>query len=84
MVRMMLTPAVAHPLLVVVLIRQYNARYVSMSSYDLMEPGPVLQTLADRDISDFYQRLYGSDRNWQSRNRRQYKARGGGWGGRGG
>ncbi|EWM22223.1 hypothetical protein Naga_100312g6 [Nannochloropsis gaditana] len=50
-----------------------NARYLSLSTYDLNIPGPVLQTLFDSDIVDFYSQYYGSEYLWNLRNSRQYK-----------
>ncbi|TFJ81912.1 hypothetical protein NSK_006580 [Nannochloropsis salina CCMP1776] len=50
-----------------------NARYLSLSTYDLNIPGPVLQTLFDSDIVDFYTQYYGSEYLWNLRNSRQYK-----------
>lgn len=50
-----------------------NARYLSLSAYDLNIPGPVLQTFFDSDIVNFYTQYYGSEFMWNLRTSRQYK-----------
>lgn len=39
-------------------------RYASLSVYDLKPPGPVLRTLSDAEIRQFYYQKYGAEK-WE-------------------
>lgn len=39
-------------------------RYASLSVYDLKPPGPVLRTLSDAEVRQFYYQKYGAEK-WE-------------------
>jgi len=45
-------------------MQTYEMRYASLSVYDLKPPGPVLRTLSDAEVREFYYAKYGAER-WE-------------------